>query len=96
MSSFHTADGTVITLARFNGSVTHRLHSGSEDPGAAAGVVQAGPSVSGSERQLLLGACNSGFKLSTGTGGYEQEGHMSVPLQADRRYPGRTGQPISS
>lgn len=83
VSSFRAADGTVITLARFSGSVTYRLHSGSEDPGSAAlGVVQAGPSVSGSEQQMLLAAFNGGFRLSTGTGGYEQEGHVIVPLQA--------------
>jgi hypothetical protein len=83
VSSFHAADGTQITLARFSGTVTYRLHSGSSDPGGAAlGEVQAGPSVSGSEQQMLLGAFNGGFLLSTGAGGYEQEGHVIVPLQA--------------
>ena len=83
LSSFRAADATVITLARFSGTVTYRLHSGSEDPGSAAlGVVQAGPTVSGSEQQMLLAAFNGGFRLSTGTGGYEQEGHVIVPLQA--------------
>ena len=83
VSSVRAADGTQITLARFSGSVTYRLHSGSEDPGTAAlGVVQAGPSVSAAEQQMLLGAFNGGFKLSTGAGGYEQEGHVIVPLQA--------------
>jgi hypothetical protein len=83
VSSSRAPDGTLITLARFSGTVTYRLHSGSEDPGAAAlGVVQAGPSVSGSEGQMLLAAFNGGFKLSTGVGGYEQEGHLIVPLQA--------------
>jgi hypothetical protein len=83
VSSFHAADGTQITLARFSGTVTYRLHSGSSDPGGAAlGEVQAGPSVSGSEQQMLLAAFNGGFLLSTGAGGYEQEGHVIVPLQA--------------
>lgn len=82
LSSFHATDGTVITLARFSGSVTYRLHSGSADPGSAAlGEVQAGPSVPTWEQHMLLAAFNGGFLLSTGTGGYEQEGHVIVPLQ---------------
>ena len=36
VSQFRPADGAVITVARFAGAVTYRLHSGSEDPGAAA------------------------------------------------------------
>jgi hypothetical protein len=81
VSSFHAADGTVITLARFSGSVTYRLHSGSTDPGSAAlGVVQAGPSVPTSEQQMLLAAFNGGFLLKSGYGGYEQEGHVIAPL----------------
>lgn len=82
LSSFHAGDGTVITLARFSGTVTYRLHSGSTDPGAAAlGVVQAGPAVPAWEQHMLLAAFNGGFLLSTGTGGYEQEGHVIVPLR---------------
>lgn len=83
LSSFHAADGTAITLAQFSGAVTYRLHSGSSDPGSAAlRVVQAGPSVAGSEQHVLLAAFNGGFLLSAGAGGYEQEGHVIVPLRA--------------
>ena len=84
-SSFHAADGTVITLARFSGPVTYRLHSGSSDPGSAAlRVVQAGPSVSAGEHHQLIAAFNGGFLLSTGSGGYEQEGHVIAPLLRGR------------
>lgn len=84
-SSFRAADGTVITLARFSGSVTYRLHSGSSDPGSAAlRVVQAGPSVPAWEHHQLIAAFNGGFLLSTGAGGYEQEGHVIAPLQPGR------------
>jgi len=82
VSSFHAPDGTQITLARFSGAVTYRLHSGSSDPGSAAlGVVQAGPSIPASEQPMLLAAFNGGFLLSSGVGGYEQEGHVIVPLR---------------
>ena len=76
-----TPDGSVITVATFGGPVTYVLHSGSEDPGAAAGRVRAGPAVRGAERKRLLAAFNGGFKLSAGAGGYEQEGHVIVALR---------------
>lgn len=82
LSRFHAADGTVITLARFSGPVSYRLHSGSVDPGSAAlGVVRAGPSVPAWEQHGLIGAFNGGFELSAGAGGYEQEGHVIAPLR---------------
>ena len=76
-----TADGSVVTVATFSGPVTYVLHNGSEDPGYAAGRVQAGPVVRGAERGRLLAAFNGGFKLSAGAGGYEQEGHVASPLR---------------
>ena len=76
-----TADGSVLTVATFAGPVTYVLHDGSEDPGAAAGRVQAGPAVAGAERKRLLAAFNGGFKLSAGVGGYEQEGHVASALR---------------
>jgi hypothetical protein len=76
-----TADGSVVTVATFQGPVTYVLHNGSEDPGAAAGRVQAGPVVVGAERKRLLAAFNGGFKLSAGVGGYEQEGHVASTLR---------------
>ena len=82
MSSFRAADGTTVTLARFTGTVFFRLHAGSSDPGSAAlSVVHAGPAVGPIEHHRLLAAFNGGFLLSTGTGGYEQEGHVISPLR---------------
>ncbi|MGO9278504.1 MAG: hypothetical protein ACLP3Q_13375 [Streptosporangiaceae bacterium] len=83
ISRFRAADGTVVTLAWFQGPVRYRLHSGSQDPGAAAlAVVRAGPSIAGLERRQLLAAFNGGFLLSAGAGGYAQEGHVISPLRA--------------
>jgi hypothetical protein len=83
VSQFRAADGAAITLARFTGPVTYKLHSGSEDPGAAAlSQVRAGPTVSGPEASQLLAAFNGGFLLAASAGGYEQEGHVISPLRA--------------
>ena len=71
----------MVTVATFQGPVTYVLHNGSEDPGAAAGRVRAGPVVAGAERKRLLAAFNGGFKLSAGVGGYEQEGHVVSALR---------------
>jgi hypothetical protein len=77
-----TADGALVTVAAFRGPVQYVLHNGSGDPGAAAaGLVTAGPAVTGAERQRLLAAFNGGFKLSAGAGGYEQEGHVIATLR---------------
>ena len=70
----------MVTVAAFRGPVQYVLHNGSEDPGAAAGLVRAGPAVTGAERQHLLAAFNGGFKLSAGAGGYEQEGRVIAAL----------------
>lgn len=78
------ADGSRVTIARFPaGRCRYLLHAGSTDPGWAAlhlGV-RAGPAVTGSERSRLIAAFNGGFLLSTGVGGYEQEGHVIRALQ---------------
>ena len=81
VTRLRTPDGSVITVATFHGPLTYVLHDGSEDPGAAAGRVRAGPLVRGSERRRLLAAFNGGFKLSAGAGGYEQEGHVASALR---------------
>jgi len=98
VTRMRTADGSVLTVATFAGPVTYVLHDGSEDPGAAAGRVQAGPAVAGAERKRLLAAFNGGFKLSAGVGGYEQEGHVASALRRglaslviDRRGQARIG-----
>jgi hypothetical protein len=77
-----TGDGTLVTVATFLGPVRYVLHNGSADPGpAAAGVVRAGPVVTGAERKRLLAAFNGGFKLVAGAGGYMQEGHVISALR---------------
>jgi Phosphodiester glycosidase len=81
VTRMRTTDGSVVTVATFAGPVTYVLHDGSEDPGAAAGRVKAGPAVAGAERKRLLAAFNGGFKLSAGVGGYEQEGHVVSALR---------------
>ena len=91
------ADGALVTVATFSGPVEYVLHDGSADPGPAAGAVRAGPAVTGAERERLLAAFNGGFRLGTGAGGYEQEGHVASPLL--RGYAslviGRSGGPAS-
>ena len=81
VTRMRTEDGSVVTVATFPGPLTYVLHDGSEDPGAAAGRVRAGPAVRGAERRRLLAAFNGGFKLSAGAGGYEQEGHVAAALR---------------
>ncbi len=81
LARFHAADGSVITLARFLGDATFRLHGGSQDPGyPALATLHAGPAIRAGERRRLVAAFNSGFRLSAGAGGYEQEGHVITPL----------------
>jgi hypothetical protein len=81
-STVRTADGAVITVAIFRGPVTYVLHNGSEDPGYAASAkgVRAGSDIGQTERRHLLAAFNGGFKLATGSGGYEQERKVVSPL----------------
>jgi Phosphodiester glycosidase len=81
VTRMRTPDGSVLTVATFQGPLTYVLHNGSGDPGAAAGRVRAGPVVTGAERKRLLAAFNGGFKLSAGVGGYEQEGHVVSALR---------------
>jgi Phosphodiester glycosidase len=82
LARMRTPDGSVVTLATFQGPVRYVLHNGSQDPGlAAARLVRAGPDVAGAERRQLLAAFNGGFELSAGVGGYEQEGHLIRPLR---------------
>jgi hypothetical protein len=76
----YTPDGARVTVAIFSGAVKYVLHNGSEDPGSAISGVTAGPSVSGAEQRVLLGAFNGGFKLSASAGGYMQEGHVAARL----------------
>ena len=63
-----------------SGLLELRLHAGTADPGGTGW--RFGPAVSGAERARLAAAFNSGFRLSTGTGGYESYGRVAAPLQA--------------
>jgi hypothetical protein len=77
VSQVRSADGSVVTVATFRGPVRFALHNGSADPGYRYfGLLHAGPSVTGTERQRMLAAFNGGFLLSSHSGGYEQEGHV--------------------
>ena len=77
VSRVRTADGTVVTVAIFQGPVQYVLHNGSRDPGHRyAGLLHVGPVITGAERRRLLTAFNGGFLLSSHSGGYEQEGHV--------------------
>ena len=83
VSRLRAPDGSTVTVARFAGPVRYRLHSGSQDPGAAAlSVVRAGPRIGPAEQHHVVAAFNGGFLLSAGAGGYEQEGHVISPLRA--------------
>lgn len=78
-------DGTVVTLARFHaGSTSFALHVGSLDPptGNVAVPAGSGSAVTASERPLLLGAFNGGFKAATGAGGFEVDGLQIMPLRS--------------
>jgi Phosphodiester glycosidase len=82
VSQIRTADGSVVTVAVFHGSVRYVLHNGSQDPGPGyAALVRAGPAVTGAERRRLLAAFNGGFLLRSRAGGYEQEGHVFRALR---------------
>ncbi|HVB46175.1 MAG TPA: phosphodiester glycosidase family protein [Streptosporangiaceae bacterium] len=86
------ADGHLMTVARFTGSVRLVLHCGSTDPGRRCpNSLSAGPAVARSDRRLLVAAFNGGFKLSAQVGGYEQEGRIISPL-----VPGRASLVIDS
>jgi hypothetical protein len=81
------ADGSQITVARFHaGQVRFALHVGSQDPpsGGADLAVDSGPSVSSTERPLLLAAFNGGFKIASGSGGFEVDNQVLNPLLVGR------------
>lgn len=55
-----------------------RLHSGTVDAGGSGW--RFGPAVLGIERRRLVAAFNGGFKLSTGSGGFESYGRLAARL----------------
>ena len=79
-------NGANVTLVRFKaGTYRLRLHTGSQDPGGAAALpADGGSSVSAGERPHLVGAFNGGFKVSTGSGGVEIDGHVLSPVEPGR------------
>jgi hypothetical protein len=81
------ADGSQITVARFHaGQVRFALHVGSQDPPMGAAIVgsEAGSSVTTTEGELLLAAFNGGFKVASGSGGFEVDNQVLRPLMAGR------------
>ncbi|HUY60875.1 MAG TPA: hypothetical protein VMW49_03265, partial [Candidatus Dormibacteraeota bacterium] len=80
-----SADGAAVTLVRFRaGAYRLNLHLGGSDPpsGGLAVPAVAGNAISASERPVLLGAFNGGFKSTAGAGGVEVDGWVVTPLVA--------------
>jgi hypothetical protein len=59
--------------------VNLHLHSGTIDAGGTGW--RYGPSVAGSELRRVVAGFNSGFKLDTAAGGFEEYGRTAVPLR---------------
>ena len=81
--SFREPDGNVVTIYRFRaGRTVFALHTGSEDPPGVAARVgpRAGPSISRAEAPHVIGAFNGGFKVASGSGGFEVTRRVFVKL----------------
>jgi hypothetical protein len=79
------SDGNTVTIYRFRvGRVRFALHAGSMDPPgvAAAAGAASGPSISPAEAPNVVAAFNGGFKVNSGSGGFELNSHVYVPLRA--------------
>jgi hypothetical protein len=77
------ADGDTVTIYRFR--VTHvrfALHTGATDPPGVAAAVGAGsgPKISAAESTEVVAAFNGGFKVASGSGGFELDRHVFVPI----------------
>jgi hypothetical protein len=73
------ADGTHVMVARFRvGRTRFALHVGSQDPPTRGITIaaNAGPAVGRAELSNLLAAFNGGFKMSSGSGGFELDGRI--------------------
>lgn len=82
--SFTETDGNVVMVYRFRvRQVRFALHAGSEDPPGAAYAAGpgAGPQISAAEARVIVAAFNGGFKVASGSGGFELRRHVFVPLQ---------------
>jgi hypothetical protein len=78
------ADGNVVSIYRFRaGRTSFALHAGSEDPPGAAGSVGASaqPAITRAEAPRLIAAFNGGFKVASGSGGFQAAGHVVIPLR---------------
>jgi hypothetical protein len=76
------ANGNQITLVRFRrGQVRFDLHVGNTAPSGAITTPDAGPTVSGTERPLLLAVFNGGFKQSADAGGFALNGTVLSALR---------------
>ena len=72
-----------VTLLRFDQRLVQlALHAGSLDPGP--GRWGYGDAIKGHEAYRLVAAFNSGFRLSTGAGGWESNGQTAVALSPGR------------
>ena len=81
------ADGSHVIVVRFRaGQTKFALHVGSQDPptGGVAISPSARSAVSNAELPRLLAAFNGGFKVGSGSGGFEIDGHTLTPLQSGR------------
>ena len=77
--------GHTVTVFRFRaGQVHYGLHVGSSDPPTGTAVVSADSSstIGPQETASLLAAFNGGFLSTTGSGGFELNGQVLLPLQA--------------
>ncbi|MHB1518196.1 MAG: hypothetical protein ACYCYQ_07940 [Acidimicrobiales bacterium] len=78
------ADGASVTIFRFRAGETHfALHVGSTDPPTGSAVIgpDNGSAIGPNEQPILLAAFNGGFQISTGSGGFELNSQVLVPLQ---------------
>jgi hypothetical protein len=70
-----------IQMLSFNQHIVSlRLHSGTVDAGTSGW--RYGPDIAGPELSRVVAAFNGGFRLDTGSGGFESYGRVAVPLRA--------------
>jgi hypothetical protein len=83
VQTFPQPDGSTVTVGRFLvGHVRYSLHIGTQDPptGETQIAPDSGPSVSAAEAPSVVACFNGGFMTNAGTGGFEVDGNVLVPL----------------
>jgi hypothetical protein len=78
------ADGNLVTIYRFRaGHVRFALHAGASDPPGVAGAVAPGNGerISAAEASRVVAAFNGGFKVASGSGGFELDRRVFVPIR---------------